>query len=448
MRIPELALAVLIAGLSACRHAPAPFSGGAGGAVSLPMASAGAGATSATKPLAQPSAPVDLAGAERAVPQGLTPGDVALHNLDDHIRLLELEIEAQGKAPVARRAELVDYLLSRSQFLSTFSDFQRAEELAEPAPAEFPRDPKALLLRARYRGAVHRFAEAESDLSSAEALGAAPRDTELQRASLHIAQGRELEAALAVAERRAKSLPALERLSVVALAEAALGRFEEADEHYRAALAAYRDVSPFPVAFVSFQRGVMWAELAAQPGRALPFYREAVRVLPQYVVGNVHLAELELQRGERPAAERRLRPLAHQSEDPEPWSALGQLLLQGKPDDAEGRTLIARAGRRYEQLLAQQRSAFLDHAAEFWLGPGADPARALELARANLALRPTGRAHQLVLEAALGLEDSQLFCREVTAAGAAARTNRNLSALIEAQRGRCAARAVRAASHP
>ena len=446
MRIPELAaLGVLIAALSACRHSPAPSSSGAGGAAAVAGASAGAGATSEAALDAQPSAPVDLAGAERAVPQPLTPGELALHNLDDHITLLERKIEAQGKAPVALRAELIDYLLSRTQFLSTFSDFQRAEELAEPAPKEFPGDPKALLLRARYRGAVHRFGEAESDLSSAEALGTNPRDTELQRASLHIAQGRELQAALAVAERRAKSLPALERLSVVALAEAALGRFDEADERYRAALATYRDVSPFPVAFVSFQRGVMWAELANQPERALPFYREAVRVLPQYVVGNVHLAELELQRGDRAAAERRLRQVSRQSEDPEPWSRLGELLLQGNASDAEGRELIARAGRRYEQLLAHQRSAFLDHAAEFWMGPGANPGHALELARDNLALRPTGRAHQLVLQAALAAGDSELFCRQVTAARAAAQTDRNLSALIEAQRTRCDTRAAR---HP
>jgi len=446
MRIPELAaLGVLIAALSACRHSPAPSSSGAGGAAAVAGASAGAGATSEAALDAQPSAPVDLAGAERAVPQPLTPGELALHNLDDHITLLERKIEAQGKAPVALRAELIDYLLSRTQFLSTFSDFQRAEELAEPAPKEFPGDPKALLLRARYRGAVHRFGEAESDLSSAEALGTNPRDTELQRASLHIAQGRELQAALAVAERRAKSLPALERLSVVALAEAALGRFDEADERYRAALATYRDVSPFPVAFVSFQRGVMWAELANQPERALPFYREAVRVLPQYVVGNVHLAELELQRGDRAAAERRLRQVSRQSEDPEPWSRLGELLLQGNASDAEGRELIARAGRRYEQLLAHQRSAFLDHAAEFWMGPGANPGHALELARDNLALRPTGRAQQLALQAALAAGDSELFCRQVTAARAAAQTDRNLSALIEAQRTRCDTRAAR---HP
>src|SRR5689334_15290237 len=105
MRIPELAaLGVLFAALSACRPSPVPSSGGAGGAAAAVAAgSAGAGATSAAELRAQPSAPADLAGAERAVPQPLTPGDVALHNLEDHIDLLERKIEGQAKAPVALR---------------------------------------------------------------------------------------------------------------------------------------------------------------------------------------------------------------------------------------------------------------------------------------------------------------------------------------------------------
>jgi len=388
-------------------------------------------------PAASAAAPgLPAPGAERAVPQQTTPGDVALHNLTDHIEALERRLETRAR-DLALRAELVDYLLSRTQFLSTFSDFERAEELAEGAPREFPRNPKAFLLRVRFRGAVHRFAEAEADLGSAEALGTSPGETELQRASLHVAEGRELEAALAVAERRAAALPALQRLSMQALAEAALGRFDAADEHYRAALASYRDVAPFPIAFVEFQRGVMWAELANQPERALAYYQEAVRLLPQYVVGNVHLAELELRRGERARAEQRLRQVARQSEDPEPWARLGELLLQRDSNNAEGRELVARAGRRYEQLLSQQRSAFLDHASEFFLGAGANPARALELSSDNLRLRQTGRAYLLVLQAALAVGDSQRLCQVLEDARPAALANRNLNVWIDAQRSRC-----------
>jgi hypothetical protein len=154
-------------------------------------------------------------------------------------------------------------------------------------------------------------------------------------------------------------------------------------------------------------------------------------------VANVHLAELELRRGERAPAEQRLRQVARQSEDPEPWSRLGELLLQRDPGNGEGRELVARASRRYEQLLSQQRAAFLDHAAEFYLGPGANPARAIELAHDNLLLRQTGRAYLLVLQAALAASDTNLFCHSLEDARPAAKANRNLNALIEAQHGRC-----------
>lgn len=51
---------------------------------------------------------------------------------------------------------------------------------------------------------------------------------------------------------------------------------------------------------------------------------------------------------------------------------------------------------RYDELLTCHQDAFADHAAEFWLTLGGDPGRALRLARQNLSLRQTPRAHTLV----------------------------------------------------
>jgi len=371
--------------------------------------------------------------------QRTTDGDIALANLSDRIASLQAQLE-RSKDALATRYQLVDLLLSRTQFLSTFSDFARVEELTERAPEAFPSEPKALLLRAHARSAVHRFAEAESDLKRAEELGALARDTEAPRASLHIAQGRELAAALATAEQRAQALPTLDRLSLQAGAEAALGRFDAADEHYRAALASLHDVSPFPFAYVEFQRGVMWAELAAQPQRALPHYVEAVRLLPRYVVANVHLAELELALGQRDAAEQRLLSLSNQKEDPEPWGRLAELLLAKSAADPTARGLLERATHRYDELLARYPSAFSDHAAEFFAGPGGNPARAVALARDNLLLRQTGRAYLLAVQSAFAAGDTPLGCRYLAEASEAALTNRNLRALTDRELARCGQR--------
>jgi hypothetical protein len=66
-----------------------------------------------------------------------------------------------------------------------------------------------------------------------------------------------------------------------------------------------------------------------------------------------------------------------------------------------GRTEEAQAWRdhaegRYDELLGCHPEAFADHAADFWCTIGGDRGRALRLARANVALRPTARAHELV----------------------------------------------------
>jgi len=415
-----LALAFGLAGTSVagCSKAPAPDAAGEVRGVPAPAAAGGA-------------AP--------AVAQRTTNGDIALDNLSARIAALEEQLErSKGALPV--RAQLVDLLLSRTQFLSTFSDFARVDQLCETAPETFPGEPKAFLLRARARAAVHRFAEAESDLKAAEALGALARDTEAPRASLHIAQGRELAAALATAERRAQALPTLDRLSLQAAAEAALGRFDAADEHYRAALASLHDVSPFPFAYVEFQRGVMWAELADQPERALSHYVEAVRLLPRYVVANVHLAELEAALGRQDAAEQRLLELAGQKEDPEPWGRLAELLLAKSASDPFARGLLERAAQRYDELLARYPSAFADHASEFFAGPGGNPARAVALARNNLLLRQTGRAYLLAVQSAVAAGDTALACQYLAQVSEAARANRNLRALMDTELARCGQR--------
>jgi hypothetical protein len=87
------------------------------------------------------------------------------------------------------------------------------------------------------------------------------------------------------------------------------------------------------------------------------------------------------------------------SDEPEALALLGTLQLR-IGDRVQGLRDIAKARRRYEALLVRHPLAFADHAAEFYLGPGADAERAWQLARRNLANRETPRAFQLAIEAA------------------------------------------------
>jgi tetratricopeptide (TPR) repeat protein len=365
-----------------------------------------------------------------------TSGDIAVQNLNDRIDTLQSRLKSPG-VDLPTRTRLFDLLLTRSQFLGTFDDFSTLHAIAEAAVRDFPERGEAHVLEARALGAVHRFREAQAALDVAARWAV---DTAARRASLQVAEGRDLSAALLWAKERATAAPTLEHLTLWANAEAALGQFDAADAHYRAALDSYRDVSPFPVAYVLFQRGVMWAEMANAPERALPFYAEAVARLPRYVAANVHLAELEAARGKRAGAIERLRGLVDRTLDPEPMGYLGELLVGEDPKDAVGQELITRARARYEQLLTQHRAAFLDHAAEFFTGPGKDGARAVQLASENLELRQTPRAHALAIEAALAAHDTSLACRLSAAAEPFASQSRNLRTLLETEAGRCGAR--------
>lgn len=360
-----------------------------------------------------------------------TRGELAVRNLDDRIATLEARVS--GSADLPTRTRLCDLLLTRVQFLGTYSDFARVDDLARDARRDFPDDGGAHLLEARAFAAVHRFSEAEGALARAAALGA---DVAPALASVHIAQGRELPATLALAERRARAAPTLESFALWANAEGALGQFESADEHYRAALDSYKDVLPFPVAYVHFQRGVMWAEMANDPSRALPSYIEAVAHLPEYVTANVHLAELEATSGKTSQAIERLRRVLSRTSDPEPTALLGELLARGNPADPAARELIARARSSYAELLSRYPAAFADHAAEFFMGPGADARRALELARENLKLRETPRAYTLAIEAARAA-DPELACPLVEKARPLSARSHNLSAALDADASRC-----------
>jgi hypothetical protein len=66
------------------------------------------------------------------------------------------------------------------------------------------------------------------------------------------------------------------------------------------------------------------------------------------------------------------------------------LSTQGKFEQADTQLEAARSG--FEELLARHLLAFADHAAEFYAGSGNNRGRALELARMNVANRPTRRA--------------------------------------------------------
>jgi thioredoxin-like negative regulator of GroEL len=124
----------------------------------------------------------------------------------------------------------------------------------------------------------------------------------------------------------------------------------------------------------------------------------ARRLVPAYAPAQGHLAEVEAELGEVESAVARLYSLALSSDDPDYAAQLARI-LEGAGRVDESRHWGRQAAARYDELVASHPEAFADHAAEFWLAAGADPKKALRLARMNLEVRQTPRAYDLLSRA-------------------------------------------------
>jgi hypothetical protein len=83
------------------------------------------------------------------------------------------------------------------------------------------------------------------------------------------------------------------------------------------------------------------------------------------------------------------------------------LIAQERFEEAETQLDAARFG--FNDLLGRHLLAFADHAAEFYAGSGNDCRWALELARANVANRPTSRAVEQMDAIAASADEAKIF---------------------------------------
>lgn len=328
----------------------------------------------------------------------VTDGEIALVNLE-HARRRSWDRFTRGPMLSGVAERIVEEEQLVLQFTGDVAALERLDILANALDACDPQSARTALVQAQVASATHRFTEARRHLANARSRGAPEEDVERLGLCVDQACGAQLESVLDVRRSLVEASGRLEDLVPLGAALAEMDRFDAADGAYLKALDAYDDVSPFPLAWTCFQLGQLWGELAHAPdaNRAASWYRRAIHYLPQYVKARVHLSEIQTDNGELDEARALLEP-ALSSGDPEvPWRLADVLALQGDGDQAAFHLGNARDG--FEALLAKQPLAFADHGAEFYLGSGNDPARASELARLNLANRPTARAFELYAHA-------------------------------------------------
>jgi tetratricopeptide (TPR) repeat protein len=371
-----------------------------------------------------------------------TDGAIALGNLEAQIAAEE-RLARYGLLTVSQRATMVELLIMRGQFLGRVADYERAEALAEQLVSDAPGDGSAFLARALARTTLHRFAAALADLDEAARLGVNSARCAAVRATIFQATGR-YDEAIIIRQHLAQARPDIRSLGAEATVRAERGEIDAAERLFVQARQQYRDVSPFPVAWLYFQQGLMWM-WEENLERARSAFEAACARLPMYAAAQGHLAIVEaaLARRERALAafhrwmqEGSLKPVregsqvphpgegtaarfvravalllqqAHSSDDPEYASQLARLLKEaGQLDDAQRWREIAAA--RYDELMVRHPEAFADHAAEFWLTIGGDMQKGHLLAAKNLELRETPRAYELVLQAAIATQETAAVC--------------------------------------
>jgi tetratricopeptide (TPR) repeat protein len=294
-----------------------------------------------------------------------------------------------------------------AQFVGDVQALGRLEALAGQLARVEWASARAALIQAQVAAMMHRFADARHFLAQADIGGALSADVNRVLLNIDQACGANLGKVLGERREAARKSGRTEDLVALGALLADLREFTDANRIYRHALEVYRDVSPFPVAWVCFQLGVLWGELVPEPQAdpAARWYRTAIDCLPSYTKARVHLAEIYSSSGRADDAEVLLIP-AISSGDPEVrWRLADTLVSQKRYAEAEMHMQAARVG--FEVLLERHLLAFADHGAEFYAGSGDDCRRALGLARVNASNRPTLRAFERAHDMAVNAGDPE-----------------------------------------
>jgi tetratricopeptide (TPR) repeat protein len=332
----------------------------------------------------------------------MTSAKIAFNNLNVQVTSQE-HVFAGAPGNLAAARSLVDLLLARGEYTSRIADYEHASEVADAIVKAKPGAGDAHTVHARALGTFHLFSDALAELDAATAAKGSPGPIRAARATAYMAEGRFDDADALGLWKDTANLDA-SGLAAAAILAGERAQADVAEQLFDQARAAYRDVSPFPLAWMDFQRGQL-LERWGEKGKAKAYFAEAHDLLPEYGHPAVHLAGLDT-----PAdAVSILEPLIGQVDDPQIDAAYADALRRvGRTDDSS--KALARAKVRYDELVQKHPLAFADHAAQFYLGLGQDPAKALVLARVNAKNRPTEPAIDLWMTAALAAGSRDEAC--------------------------------------
>jgi tetratricopeptide (TPR) repeat protein len=327
-----------------------------------------------------------------------TRADIYFGNLDAQIS--ELTRLTRGRTEMTPDVLMLSAAhYTRGRFKGDLDEIQLAVDGMTTCARLTPNDPVCFVTRAEQEQSLHRFKEARTDVERAKALGVDPKRAAALEMDLDWNDGRYDTAIPAIRAERLRHPSPATWLREAQL-DHDLGLEDEADAAFEAAEDLIQDTGPLVPAHLNVQRGIQ----KVQTGRldeACVFFRAAVERIPNYVAANEHLAETLHMLGKNEEAIRIYESVVKLTDDPEFSHALGALYASnGKADAA--RDLEAKAHAGYAALLQKYPEAMYWHASEFYMATG-ETARALELLRKNVVLRPNSTSFVALARAELAM---------------------------------------------
>jgi tetratricopeptide (TPR) repeat protein len=290
----------------------------------------------------------------------------------------------------------------RSRLSYDYSDLAKAAEMIDSAQAMAPANAGPSLTAAVIGMMTHRLDKSEAALRIEDASAVPPDAAEqAEAAGLHgdIAFYRDdMVTAREWYDRAQQWAPGAGVAYRRATLAKATGDFDEAIRQLQGSDPVPRTTSPFQHASTALQIGAV-EQARGNYAQAAEWFAVADRQFPGFWLFEAHRAQARAVAGDLAGAIRAMRAVAQRAPSAEVMDALA-MLLRADGQASESRRWADRAGAIWTVRLRQLPEAAYGHALEHELVFGS-PARALALARANLAARPFGESHLLLASALL-----------------------------------------------
>jgi tetratricopeptide (TPR) repeat protein len=344
-----------------------------------------------------------------------TSASIYLANLDARIAQLRRNHDNRPTPDLAQALALS--LIHRYRIRGVLADAEAAGEVLAGQVAAHPEHASLQLTYASWLALLHHFEKARAvmDQLAEPAIDSASwailsDEIELALGNYH---------ALGEAFQRPAENPPADIYLLAARAHAAVlhGDLDLASRLYFEAQTHYRDVGPYPLAWLHTQQGIALLRFA-EFEQAARFFRAARERLPQYYLATEHLAECLTELGQFDEARALYAEVIEQTGNAEFLAALAGL-EQRAGNTALAASLHWRAEEAYSALLARHPDAYAQHAAEFYLDIG-QIEQARGLAERNLKLRQDVGSRLLSSEVSLHSNDLPKACeqlRQVAATG-------------------------------